>query len=301
MIEERLYDEAIEFVTGSLTESERQQFEQKMSVDAELAGCVDELKTLFAHVSLLAPAAHPPANLRERVLNAALLARSGGPEREEQPPEIHVLPPAPRRSWIPFFPWLVASAAIILAAFAWLQTRLAIDRASVAEQAVTRVVQDLSKAEEALERIEVERKQVADALEVERENLRKTRIALADAEQRAEVAQLKVVTLTSKLNAAYVASVAWDAEHQTGILRVTRLPANAPDTAYELWVIDAATEKPMSAGVFRLSEEGSARISFKPVSPVIDASAFAISLEDSGGSKGPAPEGPIMLSGADPS
>ena len=298
MIEERLYHEAIEFVTGSLTDSERLQFEQKISVDAELAKCVDEIRYLFAHVSLLAPETRPPADLRERTLNAALSAKSVGLEREEQLPEIQMLPPAPRKSWTPFVPWLIASAAIFVAAFSWLQSQLAIDRASVAALAEQRAVRDLSKAEEALH---LERKEFANALELEREKLRKTRIALAEAKQRAEVAQLKVVTLTSKLNAAYVASVAWDAEHQTGILRVTRLPANAPDTAYELWVIDTTTEKPMSAGVFRLDEEGSARISFKPVSPVIDAGAFAISLEDSGGAKGPVPQGPIVLSGADPS
>ena len=96
-------------------------------------------------------------------------------------------------------------------------------------------------------------------IDASRNALAEARTALAEAQSRADLAQVQVATLTSKLNAKYVASVAWDAEHQAGILRVSQLPESAAEKAYQLWVIDGATEKPVSAGVFQINPDGSAR------------------------------------------
>lgn len=119
---------------------------------------------------------------------------------------------------------------------------------------------------------------------------------LAAARQRADLAQMKVVTLSSQLNAEYLATVGWDDENQKGILDVRRLPEAEAEKIYQLWVIGGSGESPVSAGVFRLGSDGTARVEFNPVAPVRNAQTFAVSLEKAGGAT--APEGPIVLAGS---
>ncbi|HEY8900049.1 MAG TPA: anti-sigma factor [Chthoniobacterales bacterium] len=116
---------------------------------------------------------------------------------------------------------------------------------------------------------------------------------LAALKKRNALAEMQVATLTSKLDGSYLASIAWDNSAQEGILKVRRLPAAERGKDYQLWVIDPNNAVPVSAGVFTVANDGSATIRFSPAQPVSSASAFAVSLEKSGGA--PAPAGPIVL------
>ena len=91
------------------------------------------------------------------------------------------------------------------------------------------------------------------------------------------------------------ATVAWQPGRQTGVIRVSNLPAPQPGKDYQLWAVDAAHQDPISAGVVRVDQNGVAQIRFKPVEMAQQVKAFAISLEREGGV--PKKEGPILLAG----
>jgi len=91
------------------------------------------------------------------------------------------------------------------------------------------------------------------------------------------------------------ATVAWQPGRQTGVIRITNLPAPESGRDYQLWAVDAAHKDPISAGVIRVDKNGVAQIRFKPVEMAHQVKAFAISLEREGGV--PKKEGPILLAG----
>jgi anti-sigma-K factor RskA len=91
------------------------------------------------------------------------------------------------------------------------------------------------------------------------------------------------------------ATVAWQPGRQSGVIRISNLPAPQPGKDYQLWAVDAEHKDPISAGVVRVGKNGVAQIRFKPVEKAEHVKAFAISLEREGGV--PKKEGPILLVG----
>jgi anti-sigma-K factor RskA len=91
------------------------------------------------------------------------------------------------------------------------------------------------------------------------------------------------------------ATVAWQPGRQSGVIRISNLPAPQPGKDYQLWAVDAAHKDPISAGVIRVDKNGVAQVRFKPVDRAEHVKAFAISLEREGGV--PKKEGPILLVG----
>jgi anti-sigma-K factor RskA len=91
------------------------------------------------------------------------------------------------------------------------------------------------------------------------------------------------------------ATVAWQPGRQSGVIRISNLPAPQPGKDYQLWAVDAEHKDPISAGVVRVDKNGVAQIHFKPVEKAEHVKAFAISLEREGGV--PKKEGPILLVG----
>ncbi|HET9418406.1 MAG TPA: anti-sigma factor [Chthoniobacterales bacterium] len=90
-------------------------------------------------------------------------------------------------------------------------------------------------------------------------------------------------------------TVAWQPSRQSGVIRITNLPAPQPGRDYQLWAVDAAHKDPISAGVIRVDENGVAQLRFRPVDRAQQVKAFAISLEREGGV--PKKEGPILFAG----
>jgi anti-sigma-K factor RskA len=64
---------------------------------------------------------------------------------------------------------------------------------------------------------------------------------------------------------------------------------------YQLWVVDPKSPEPVSAGVVKVDDKGSAKTSFKPVASVSSAAKFAISVEAKGGVEKKA--GPVVMMG----
>jgi anti-sigma-K factor RskA len=92
------------------------------------------------------------------------------------------------------------------------------------------------------------------------------------------------------------ATVAWQPGRQSGVIRISNLPAPQPGKDYQLWAVDAEHKDPISAGIIRVDQNGVAQARFKPVERAEHVKAFAISLEREGGV--PKKEGPILLVGS---
>ena len=89
------------------------------------------------------------------------------------------------------------------------------------------------------------------------------------------------------------AAVAWEPASQHGVLRLTGLPAPESGKDYQLWAIGTDGRGPVSAGVVHVDAKGTAQVGFQPVAAMGQVAAFALSLEQAGGSTHN--EGPILL------
>jgi anti-sigma-K factor RskA len=81
------------------------------------------------------------------------------------------------------------------------------------------------------------------------------------------------------------------------VFMASNLAPLPPEKTYELWLVPAAAgAKPMPAGVFKPDARGSAVLMMPPISPGVEASMFAVTIEPEGGS--PTPTMPMVLAGS---
>lgn len=92
------------------------------------------------------------------------------------------------------------------------------------------------------------------------------------------------------------ATVAWEPDRQTGVIKITGMPAAGTGKDYQLWAVDEAYKDPVSAGIVHVDANGVAQVRFKPIAETRHVKAFALSLEREGGV--PKAQGPILLVGA---
>lgn len=135
------------------------------------------------------------------------------------------------------------------------------------------------------ERSSISRK--ADSLANELETLRNEN----------KFAGLKIASLESQLDQfnGTRAVVVWDPYQHEGRIQLTNLPPAEAGKDYQLWIVDPAHKNPISGGLIHRDEHGNASVRFQPVQMIRDATAFAISIEKSGGVE--VGEGPIVLLG----
>jgi anti-sigma-K factor RskA len=96
---------------------------------------------------------------------------------------------------------------------------------------------------------------------------------------------------------AGIVSIAWVPTRQSGILQANGLANPGEGRDYQLWAVDADRKEPVSAGLVRVDGQGHARVEFKPDAAARHVSAFAISVEPTGGSA--KKTGPIVFVGKD--
>jgi anti-sigma-K factor RskA len=125
----------------------------------------------------------------------------------------------------------------------------------------------------------------------------RTEAELAELSRRDVLAHLQIASLQAQVNAYAKASaiVVWNAQRQTGLVRLEELPASEPGHDYQLWIIDPSEKAPVSAGVVPVGNGNAAIVEFRPVHPVTTAAKFAVSIEKAGGSS--VPQGQIILVG----
>ncbi len=112
-----------------------------------------------------------------------------------------------------------------------------------------------------------------------------------------DLARLKVSALAPAAGDSKEARVIaiWDPDQQAGLLAVERLPGNNDTEDYQIWVEDSAHPNPVNGGIFHVAADGHAAVGFKPVQPVANVTAFALSLGKKGG--GAKAEGAMLMIG----
>jgi anti-sigma-K factor RskA len=307
MIEERHEELAALYALDLLEGRERSSFETSLAADDALTALVRELRDAGATLAYTAPAAVPPAALRTRVLASVSAAKSSHP-------------PAKLLSFFSVFPWAVAAALTLSAAWlgqlylaAQAEARLLRDTTSLAEISLKGTQQQL-EAERILTRRRLldSEQQTADALRLlssartqlaERDTdlstLNERVAALGSRLQReTDLAHLRITALASLLkNSPQALAVAvWHSDRQEGLLQVEKLPALATGQDYQLWVVDPQYPSPVDGGVFTVDPQtGEARIPFRSKLPIKNIAAYAITQEVKGGVAQSA--GPFLLLG----
>jgi anti-sigma-K factor RskA len=259
---------ALELLSGE----EAAEFRAALQADPALQQTVDDFTAGAAALVYGLPITKAPPGVLSRVLA-----------------EVRGSKPAPvAQLRLSFLPWAVAASFAVAATIFYFKMSELHRTALDLRERHDAVLLEKAKAEE-------ERQQSAERLAAansERDALQKQISVL---QSRDALAQVKIATLKSQLAAyAKVGAVAvWDAEKQTGIVKLDNLPEAGAGKDYQLWIIDPKYPAPVSAGVVAAEAGGVARVSFKPDRPITGADKFAVSLERKGGA--PAPQGPIVL------
>lgn len=88
----------------------------------------------------------------------------------------------------------------------------------------------------------------------------------------------------------------WNPDNKEGVLLVDRFPATEPTEDYQVWVADPQKPEPISAGIFGVGEDGSARVILRVEDPLPAATQFTIRRTRKGGSA--KPDGVIIATGS---
>ena len=270
MITERQEELAALYAFNLLEGTELIEFKSELERNAELRSLTRQLAETAALTALCAPQIDPPAALKERAL---ALTTSGASDAKLIPFRFST-----------FAPWAVA-AGLALAAV-WLGGQNFFLRT---ENASLRTERHLAETAYKMAQNKLtERSLLAESMI----NSLGTKLRKSE-----DLARLKVSALASLAGNTKEAQViaVWDPEQQTGLLTMEKLPPITDTQDYQIWIVDPAYPDPVNAGVFHIASDGRVALPFKPDQPVIQAAAFAISLEKKGGV--PKAEGTLVLLG----
>lgn len=250
------------YVMGQLQGGEAALVERLRASDARVRAELDAIEVALEQAAMAAAIAPPPA-AKQNVM--ARIAQPG-PRLE------HSKAPAPViDSGTPlFWRWLAAASVLALIASAYFNFRM---------------LGELREVRTQLARMEDERSVLAEELQVQR-------AALTDANDQLAVVlapATRNVTLVGTPNAPKAkARVYWDETGHAVHLAVADLPEAPEGKQYQLWALFDG--KPVDAGVFDAS--GRTLWNMKDVS---GAQAFAVTIENKGGSPTPTLETMVLL------
>lgn len=280
LIPEELEEQAALYALDALDDAERAEFLRAVRTDAKLAMLVSELRDAAAGVAFLAQYVVPPAYLKQRILSEATRDRMSAAKTASN----KSLPVSNRAApgLASLVPWALAAGFAVFAGILWGASRG--DSSATAELALQREIAfGLYQRIAVLESELAVRDREIGAISDDARGLR----------EQAKPADVRLVTLSSRIDASLLAFVVWDALSQKGVLQVRRLPVPESDQDYQLWIIDPDLLDPVSAGVFRVNPDGSATVPFAPIQKVGATAAFAVTLEKAGGE--PAPTGVLVI------
>jgi len=195
----------------------------------------------------------PPPEVRDHVIDII---------REEESEEDNVID-AGRRFINPW--WLATAATLFLALWGWREMGIRVVREDVKSQIAQ--IRDL-KAENKL-------------LQEQKERLSTEMSALASPDTRA------IALAGQQISPSASARVFLQPAGRRAIVFFQNLPANPRDKSYQLWIIRADQPNPQSAGVFDVSNTGSANIVIENLPLATEMKALAVTLEPKGGVEQP--------------
>lgn len=273
-MEERFEELAALNAFGMLEGDEKRTLDGVMLRDRALKDLCAELEDAAAHLAGAVTPLAPPAALKGRIRAKVRSRRIGGA----------VAYSSGGSGFWTFTGWAAAAAFAASSAWLWMEReKLQTNLASVSATTAAEVEKAQNAASSQREGLE---KQLA-ALNIE----------VAALQKRDALAQMRIATLQSSVDAYKqgVAVVVWDSEKHQGVLKLEKMPPVQAGKDYQLWVVDPKQPVPVDAGIVRVDADGFAKVEFKPVTDVTDASKFALSVEKEGGV--PKGEGPIVLIG----
>ncbi len=258
---------------GMLEGSEKHSLSGITARHKELKALAAEFEEVVADLGYAVQPITPPADLKSRIRakvrasQAGKSAYSGG-------------------SGSPVFAilgWGVAAALAVTTTWLWNDRTHLNDRLSTLTQSEAAARQDLATS-------------LAKSSDLDR-SVSELEKEIRSLRERDALAQVQIATLQTSV-AAYkegVAVVVWDSEKQEGILKLEKMPPVEAGKDYQLWVVDPKKDTPVDAGVVKVDAQGFAKVDFKPLVDISEATKFALSVEKEGGV--PKGEGPIILIG----
>lgn len=323
-MDDSLPENAALYALGLLTGDELAAFERALRENPALAAEVRAMREATLVLAKTAPQVAPPADLRAQLL-AAFEAGPGGaaipgnvvPLTPATAPPDWVQsagsPPQAAPRLIHLIPW---AAAAVLGVMFFQQKQ---DSAKISAEAARLNAENVLVAErerhylDAIRSSEAAKEATATALSAARSALEKAeaRVTSLEGGHSTLLAELTALRQDSQLDKTRIAVLGsilkntpkavavslWRQETQQGLLVVENLPALPPGRDYQLWVIDPNHKSPVSAGVFKVDVDGKVRIEFKPALPVRDASKFAVTMEQEGGSPTPHLDQLVVIGG----
>ncbi len=251
------------YVMGQLHGDEATLVERMRSSDARVRAEIEAIE-LALEQAAMAGAVAPPPGVKE-----AVLARATRPGPRVEPSG----PVAPVRQGAdvpPYWRWLAAASVAALIGSAYFNFRM---------------MGELREVRQQLVRMEDERSVLAEEMQVQRTALTEANNQLAVVLAPAS----RTVELIGTANAPQAkARVYWDEASQAVHLAVAELPVAPEGKQYQLWALFDG--KPVDAGVFDAT--GRVLWSMKNVS---GAQAFAVTIENAGGSPTPTLETMVLM------
>jgi len=330
-MDEQLEDQASLYALGALEGEELRAFEAQLEAHPDLLRHVDRLTDTAAQLAHTAPARPLPANLHARILSAIGETKPASdiPAARTAPRLPWAIAACLAIACVVAFADRQRLGERVAASRAELEqsrSKIAESQSQIAalaaekdraEQQVTELRQREADARTQMATLAAARDDAAAKLAQAREEskareLREQKEARQAREERPAPEQVppqdtrdpdgalpnvQVATLTSKMSGApnATAALVWDGELQRGVLNTNKVPPNAANRDYQLWIVDSRFPDPVSAGVFRVEKSGRTRYVFTPKVRIESAVAFAVSLERKGGVV--KAEGPIVLAG----
>jgi len=251
------------YVMGQLHGDEAALVERMRASDARVRTEIEAIE-LALEQAAMAGAVEPPPSVKD-----AVLARTTqpGPRSERSVPEA---PSQQVADVPPYWRWLAAASVAALIGSAYFNFRM---------------MGELREVRQQLVRMEDERSVLAQELQVQRAALSEANGQLAVVLAPAS----RTVDLSGTANAPQAkARVYWDEASHAVHLAVSELPTAPAGKQYQLWAL--LDGKPVDAGVF----DASGRVLWD-MKDVSGAQAFAVTIEDAGGSPTPTLETMVLM------
>lgn len=236
------------YVMGSLSESDRDEFERMLSIHPELKKELDVVEeSLF--VMAVSQSIEPRKEVRSKILNAVLV---GSVEKKSDP--------------------IVRSM--------WSDMRIAasITIALLSVGAAFYYHHKWSASEEKFASLVAERDQMAANLNVVNYSFQN---ALGGIEIMRDLNTKSIALVSTDTSRNFRARVYWNTQSHQSYIDVQQLPDPGPGKQYQLWAL--VDGKPVDAGVFNLSDSAI----LQRVKDVQKADLWAVTLEPAGGSVSP--------------
>ena len=249
---------------GTATDQERQEVECMMHIYPEIYAHFEELEAAMQGFAE-ALATPPRAEVRKRVLE--LISATPQDGEQEATPTVSIAPaPTGRLRYLS----AAASAAAVILAVLWFNTRQS-------EEATTAQLAELQERQERNQSYTSALEDSTSKLTSERDQERKINAVLADAATR------RVALDPVQPGTQATVAVFWNTDNHAVLLQVESLPPVPEGKQYQLWAIVDGAPTDMGMLALDLTSDAVVEMPYQ----VQGAQAFAITLEEAGGSPTP--------------